>query len=114
YSQSRPPKIPLRKIVNGYRYENCNVEVMVALLDRTNLVWNANHAMNPNKTVYLNVKEVSDMKSPGVGLDGVYRDPWGNPYIITVDLNGDNKCRDAFYKLSSVSKDPKGPPNSDQ
>ena len=91
-------------------HENSNAEVMSALLDvekfRNGVDWTLNklHALNPNKTVYLNVKEVSDIKSPGVGLDGVYRDPWGNPYIITVDLNGDNKCRDAFYKLGSVSQ----------
>jgi len=108
YDAAKPPRIPVRKIVNGYPYENCNVEVMAALLDRTNLVWNSNHAMNPNKTGYLNAREVSDSKTAGVGLDGVYRDPWGNPYIITVDLNGDDKCRDAFYKLDSVSAIPNG------
>ena len=97
--------IPVRKVVNGYKlYENCNAEVMAALLDRTNLYWNANHALNPNKIGYLTAKEVSDSKpSPGVGLDGVYRDPWSNPYIITVDLNGDGKCRDAFYRFGRVS-----------
>src|SRR5439155_9457342 len=47
-------------------------------------------------------------RSPGVGLDGVFRDPWGNPYIISLDLNSDNKCRDAFYKLDSVSQIPGG------
>ena len=94
----------LPSIVNGYPYENCNAEVMAALLDRTNLVWNLNHALNPNKIGYLTPKEVNDTKpTPGVGPDGVYRDPWGNPYIITVDLNGDGKCRDAFYKFGKVS-----------
>jgi len=95
----------LPSIVNGYDYENCNAEVMAALLDRTNLMWNLNHAMNPNKIGYLDVKQVSDSKLqlPGVGPDGVYRDPWSNPYIITVDLNGDGKCRDAFYKMDAVS-----------
>ena len=117
-----PPKdikTPMPKIENQYDYENSNAEVMSALMDiekfrNTNPTWNRNHALNPNKTVYLNVKEVSDLKSPGVGLDGIYRDPRGDPYIITLDLNGDNKCRDAFYKLNSVSKDPKSPANSDQ
>src|SRR5213082_205693 len=110
---------PLPIIENKYDYENSNAEVMSALLDLEkfrdgDLTLNKQHALNPNKTPYLNVKEVSDFKSPGVGLDGVYRDPWGDPYIITLDLNGDNKCRDAFYKLNSVSKDPKSPANSDQ
>jgi prepilin-type N-terminal cleavage/methylation domain-containing protein len=95
---------PLPRIVNGYPYENCNAEVMAALLDRTNHFLNFNHAMNPHKIGYLNAKEVSDNRpAPGVGSDGVYRDPWANPYIITVDLNGDGKCRDAFYRLDAVS-----------
>ncbi len=95
----------LPEIRNGYQYENCNAEVMAALLDRTNVAsyWNANHALNPNKIGYLTAKEVSDSKLPGVDPDGVYRDPWSNPYIITVDLNGDGKCRDAFYRSDAVS-----------
>jgi prepilin-type N-terminal cleavage/methylation domain-containing protein len=98
------PRVPVRKVANGYPYENCNAEVMAALLDRTNLMWNLNHALNPNKIGYLTAREVSDSKpSPGVGLDGVFRDPWSNPYIITVDLNGDGKCRDAFYRSDVVS-----------
>jgi hypothetical protein len=44
---------------------------------------------------------------PGVGNDLVYRDPWGNPYVITMDLNYDEQCQDAFYSLSAVS----GPPS---
>src|SRR5207249_10122114 len=99
---------PPRKVVNGYSYENCNAEVMTALLDRTNLMWNVNHAINPNKTGYLNAKETSDAQAAGIGPQGVYRDPWGNPYIITIDLNGDGKCSDAFYKLNSVSEIPSG------
>ena len=54
----------------------------------------------------LNANTVSDTFSPGVGSDGVYRDPWGNPYIITLDLNFDEKARDAFYRAVSVSQDP--------
>ena len=100
-------------IANKTPHENSNAEVMSALLDLEKFrdgdpTLNKQHALNPNKAPYLNVKEVSDFKSAGVGLDGVYRDPWGNPYIITVDLNGDNKCRDAFYKLGSVSQIPNG------
>jgi prepilin-type N-terminal cleavage/methylation domain-containing protein len=112
YDKDYPPKIPVRAVDSGYPgYRNCNAEVMSALLDRTNLMWNANHALNPKKIGYLTAKEVSDNRpSPGVGSDGVYRDPWANPYIITVDLNGDGKCRDAFYKLSSVSEIPNANP----
>jgi prepilin-type N-terminal cleavage/methylation domain-containing protein len=62
---------------------------------------------NPKDNDYLNAKMVSDYVSNGIGPDGVYRDPWGSPYIITIDTNGDQKCRDAFYRLTSVSQDPK-------
>jgi hypothetical protein len=48
----------------------------------------------------------SDANAPGVGPDGVYRDPWGSPYVITIDANNDEKTRDAFYKLPAVSQDP--------
>jgi hypothetical protein len=40
---------------------------------------------------------------PGVGPDLVYRDPWGNPYVITMDLDEDNECVDPLYRLASVS-----------
>jgi hypothetical protein len=42
---------------------------------------------------------------PPAGVDnaGVYRDPWGNPYIISMDLNYDEQCQDAIYCLNKVS-----------
>ena len=63
---------------------------------------------NPKNIQYLNLKAV-DGKSPGFGPDGVFRDPWANPYIITIDANGDDRCRDGFYSLDTVSTDPKSP-----
>ena len=39
----------------------------------------------------------------GVDITGVYRDPWGNPYVITMDLNYDEQCQDAFYCSNLVS-----------
>ena len=33
----------------------------------------------------------------------MYRDPWGNPYLISMDLNYDDQCQDAFYCKQSVS-----------
>ena len=65
---------------------------------------NANDLYNPRKNVFLDAKDVSDPTGPGIGPDGVYRDPWGNPYIITVDLNYDNKARDGFYRQAAVSQ----------
>ncbi len=67
---------------------------------------NQGHVKNPQKTRYLNPTMATDINSPGVGPDGVYRDPWGNPYVITVDLNYDDKARDAFYRRPAVSAGP--------
>ena len=100
---------PVQNSGNTPNYQNCNAEVMGILLDLTNYgdgspTVNTNHAKNPQKNVFLNIKTVSDKQSPGIGQDGVYRDPWGNPYIITVDLNYDNKTRDGFYRDAGVSQ----------
>jgi hypothetical protein len=65
---------------------------------------NLGHVKNPKSTKYLNAAMATDTNSPGVGPDGVYRDPWGDPYIITIDLNYDDKARDVFYRLKKVSQ----------
>jgi prepilin-type N-terminal cleavage/methylation domain-containing protein len=47
----------------------------------------------------------SSTNSPGLStIDYVLRDPWGSPYIVTLDLNYDEKCRDAYYCLTQVSE----------
>jgi len=100
---------PLSRIA----YNTNNAEVMAILLDLESYgngveTINKGHVKNPSRTKYLVAKQVSDTVSPGVGLDGVYRDPWGLPYIITVDLNNDDKTRDTFYGLRAVSQVPSG------
>jgi prepilin-type N-terminal cleavage/methylation domain-containing protein len=64
---------------------------------------NKGHTRNPKRTAFLNASSVGDTASPGVGIDGIYRDPWGNPYIISLDLNQDGRTRDSFYSLDSIS-----------
>jgi prepilin-type N-terminal cleavage/methylation domain-containing protein len=83
-----------------------NAEVIAILMDITNTAVtsvNISHQRNPQQTVFLNPHPSGDTSSPGVGTDLVYRDPWGNPYVITMDLNYDEVCEDAFYGLSAVS-----------
>jgi prepilin-type N-terminal cleavage/methylation domain-containing protein len=70
---------------------------------------NMGHALNPQRTVFLGAKDTDSVKQGGIGPDGVYRDPWGNPYIVTLDMNGDDRCRDGFYALDKVSADPSAP-----
>jgi prepilin-type N-terminal cleavage/methylation domain-containing protein len=94
-----------------------NEEVIAILMDLTNypngqpVLANMNYAKNPQQTIYLSPKmsdynPAVDKGQPPGGLDlnGAYRDPWGNPYIITLDLNYDENCRDSFYCLQKVSQ----------
>ena len=86
-----------------------NDEVISILMDITNYpsgaaTVNNGHVKNPKQNKYLSVKMQTDTKSPGVGTDLVYRDPWGNPYIITMDLSYDDQCEDAFYARQQVSQ----------
>lgn len=87
-----------------------NSEVIAILMDlerypsgASNTV-NFGHIKNTERIDFLPAKMVGDSVSPGVGQDLVYRDPWGNPYIISMDLNYDGNCADAFYKLSRISQ----------
>jgi prepilin-type N-terminal cleavage/methylation domain-containing protein len=90
----------------AYNYQADNAEVIAILMDITNTsvtAVNVNHQKNPQQTKFLNATLASDTNSPGVGPDLVYRDPWNNPYIITMDLNYDEMCKDAFYRSNAVS-----------
>jgi prepilin-type N-terminal cleavage/methylation domain-containing protein len=104
--------------VSGQVYTN-NSDVIAILLDYTNFVngWNANgwtdntnFMKNPKHNLYMSNTHNSGwdpskggLPQPGIGNDLVYRDPWGNPYVITMDLDEDNYANDAFYGLASVS-----------
>jgi prepilin-type N-terminal cleavage/methylation domain-containing protein len=99
------PNIPINSQTN-------NSEVMAILLDMEywpnssgQPTYNLSHVKNPQRTKYLNATMAGNVTSAGIGQDGVYRDIWGNPYIITFDLNFDDKARDAFYRSSTVSTD---------
>jgi len=77
-------------------YQNVNAEVLSILTD-SDLPPNTGHALNPRKLAFINVKPAAGDSLPGLGRDGVLRDPWGNPYIITLDVSDDDVCQDGFY-----------------
>ena len=100
---------------SGYSYDNNN-EVVAILMDvekyRSGIVSSNNlHALNPKQGKYLDAKPSDyDPNNPpgqnapgGVDVTGVYRDPWGNPYIISMDTSYDDLCWDMFYRLDKVS-----------
>ena len=74
-----------------------NSELMI-ILGNVNAGVNLNSAKNPQRLNLLpNIKPGATTSSPGLGPDGIYRDPWGQPYIITLDLDADDQCAGLFY-----------------
>jgi len=92
-------------------FQASNAELMAILMDVDKrpdtgaFTVNENHAQNPQKNAFLSPKMNSRNVGPGMGTDLLYRDPWGNPYIVTIDLNYDNLCRDGFYRQTAVAQD---------
>jgi prepilin-type N-terminal cleavage/methylation domain-containing protein len=92
-----------------------NSEVIAILMDMerypsgTSNTVNFGHVKNTQQIKFLNAPMVSDPTLPGVGPDLVYRDPWGNPYIISMDLNYNESTQDALYRYKAVSQP--NPPN---
>ena len=76
---------------------------VIAILTARDVDGNLGNSRNPRKHKYLEVKEAKDISSPGIGPDNVYRDPFGNPYIISFDMNYDERLADAFYRDKNVS-----------
>ena len=58
---------------------------------------NKGGSRNPKKRVFFDGKMANDIGKPGVGPDGILRDVFGSPYIVTVDFDGDNDCEDRLY-----------------
>ncbi len=92
-------------------YQTNNAELMAILLNLETFpadgrdTCNKNFARNPRKNKFLDVKRVTGKGPGGVGDDLVYRDPFGNPYIVTIDFNYDEKTRDGFYRNAGVSQE---------
>jgi prepilin-type N-terminal cleavage/methylation domain-containing protein len=82
-------------------YQICNAE-LVALLRPLNLAPTpelsaVSASRNPQQLDFLHARIAAGSNAPGLGPDGVLRDPWGNPYIVTLDLDFDDRCIDGFY-----------------
>jgi type II secretion system protein G len=97
------------KLTGSQNPQTNNSVVMSILLDMTNFpntgmqTPNYSHVKNPHRDVCLNANMVGDTTLAGIGPDLVYRDPWKNPYIISMDLNSDGRTRDSFYQSPAVS-----------
>ncbi|MGD0816382.1 MAG: type II secretion system protein [Verrucomicrobiota bacterium] len=98
-------------------YQNYNSEVISILRDdnfNPEGINGVQHIYNPKQTPYFSARASADPvpttspapagwpvpQNPGIGWDNVFRDAWGTPYIITLDLNYDGKCFD--YALNKM------------
>ena len=88
--------------------QNCyNSDIMFILMNDTSDIPgnpNKNGSRNPKKNKYLSPKdagldsEAARAMQAGVSSDKrIYRDPFGNRYKISMDLNGDGYCYDYYY-----------------
>jgi prepilin-type N-terminal cleavage/methylation domain-containing protein len=82
-------------------YQNNNSEVIAILRDDTNLpesdpITGRGHIYNPQQANFFQAKVAPTTNSPGIGSDDVLRDPWGMPYMVSLDLNGDNRVLDPY------------------
>ena len=111
-------------IINGLAagYQANNSELMVILTAGATNGWTAvpidpsvqNDQRNARKNQYFNAKPAPGGSGanagPGIGTDGVFRDPWSNPYIVGLDLNYDNTVSNSVYRLQAVSQVAAGSP----
>jgi len=107
-------------------YANNNSELIAILGDTTNIPETGmvnghmqGHTYNPQQTVFFQAKAASVNPSgnwsaqctPGISpTDGILRDPWGQPYIVTLDLSGDNQVFDPWLNMMYQAQTATPPP----
>ena len=106
YGTTRPdgskidPAYPTITSYGNPTYQACNAELLAILrgpaMAATPALKTLSELRNPRTIVFFDAK-LGSITSPGIGPDGVLRDPWGNPYIVSVDMNDDNKTLDGCY-----------------
>jgi prepilin-type N-terminal cleavage/methylation domain-containing protein len=97
-------------------YQNNNSEVIAILRDdayypETNGA--QAHIYNPQQHSFYTGKLAAGPTtmgvapgSPGVGTDDILRDPWALPYIVTLDLSGDNRVFDPYLNQMYANQFP--------
>jgi len=77
-------------------YQTNNAELMYILRD-------INNPLNPRQMSFFHANDSGNYNTPGIDPSGVFRDPFGNPYIISLDMSGNNRTADALYRKQQVS-----------
>lgn len=80
----------------GSPYQNVNSEVISILTNAAYYPENSvtRHTFNSRSLPLYTARPAVDTNSPGVDTNNILRNPWGMPYIITLDLNYDGQCTD--------------------
>jgi len=76
-----------------------NSNIVATLMDADFGV-NAGHVRNTRRHQFFNAKMVSGSGSGVSSDDYVFRDPWGNPYIVSMDMDGNDQTIDKVYGKS--------------
>jgi prepilin-type N-terminal cleavage/methylation domain-containing protein len=87
---------------SGGTWQVSNAELMTILLHEQRTIngqmINKGHELNPQQETFLTVRSELGRKPDRVSEeDGVYRDPFGFPYIVIIDLDYDGKVRNPFF-----------------
>lgn len=100
------PGAPGGIITSSSTYQNNNSEIIAILRDDGYFPESASgqqHIYNPQQTDYNPGKMANGPTttgtapgSPGIGADDIFRDFWGLPYMVTLDLSGDNRVFDPY------------------
>jgi prepilin-type N-terminal cleavage/methylation domain-containing protein len=101
YALATPTPMPAKSII-----VSTNSDVMMILMD-IDKGFNTGHARNVQQHTFLQPRIAKDASLPGVYAAGTpaddyqFRDPWGNPYIISLDMDYSEHVRDAFYSTKN-------------
>jgi prepilin-type N-terminal cleavage/methylation domain-containing protein len=87
---------------SGNAWQISNAELLTILLRESRTIngqlINKGNELNPQQEVFLTVRSETGRKPDRVDeVDGVYRDPFGFPYIVILDLDYDGRVRNPFF-----------------
>jgi len=101
--QASKPGVGYTSVLNrsGAPWQVSNAELMTILLREQRTingeVINKGNELNPQQEIFLTVKSETGKKPDRVSDDdGAFRDAYGFPYIVIVDLDSDGRVRNPF------------------
>lgn len=105
------PNVGFAEVRNpsGTAWQVSNAEIMAILLRQPRVIngitVNQNNELNPKNETFMTVRSEAGIVADRVSLeDGVFRDPYGFPYIVIVDLDYDERVRNPFFFVGSQNE----------